>query len=75
MLQVFLDSITRPEELSALFKYKFAPKSASAQRLKETLARDASKKRCYDFLNMASVEMHTAQKQPIHPSFSFFLSN
>ncbi|KAI8638358.1 farnesyl-diphosphate farnesyltransferase [Parasitella parasitica] len=54
MLQAFLDSITKPSELSALFKYKFAPKSASAQRLQQTLATDASKKRCYDFLNMTS---------------------
>lgn len=54
MLQVFLDSITKPAELQALYKYKFAPKSASAQRLAQTLAKDASKKRCYDFLNMTS---------------------
>lgn len=55
MLKVFLDSITKPAELQALYKYKFAPKSASAQRLAQTLAKDASKKRCYDFLNMVRV--------------------
>ena len=52
MLQAFLDSITKPSELAALYKYKFAPKSSSARRLQQTLAKDAPKKRCYDFLNM-----------------------
>jgi farnesyl-diphosphate farnesyltransferase len=54
MLGVFLDSIAKPAELAALYQYKFAPKSASAQRLQQTLAKDASKKRCYDFLNMVN---------------------
>lgn len=54
MLQAFLDSITKPSELAALYKFKFAPKSPSARRLQQTLAKDASKKRCYDFLNMTS---------------------
>ncbi|EPB91696.1 bifunctional farnesyl-diphosphate farnesyltransferase/squalene synthase [Mucor circinelloides] len=54
MLQAFLDSITKPSELAALYKYKFAPKSSSARRLQQTLAKDAPKKRCYDFLNMTS---------------------
>lgn len=52
MLQAFLDSLTKPSELAALYKYKFAAKSAPAKRLQQTLAKDASKKRCYDFLNM-----------------------
>lgn len=56
MLQAFLDSITKPSELAALYKYKFAPKSSSARRLQQTLAKDASKKRCYDFLNMVRRE-------------------
>ncbi|KAI9476122.1 MAG: farnesyl-diphosphate farnesyltransferase [Benjaminiella poitrasii] len=54
MLQAILDSITKPSELSALFQYKFAPKSASATRHQQSLERDASKKRCYGFLNMTS---------------------
>ncbi|OBZ88805.1 Squalene synthase [Choanephora cucurbitarum] len=54
MLQALLDSATRPSELSALFKYKFSPKSSSANRLKRALANDASKKRCYYFLNLTS---------------------
>ncbi|KAI8328289.1 farnesyl-diphosphate farnesyltransferase [Blakeslea trispora] len=54
MLQALLDSATRPSELAALFSYKFAPKSSSADRLKRALANDASKKRCYDFLNLTS---------------------
>lgn len=52
MLKVFLDSITKPEELQALCKYKFAPKSASAASLQRTLAQDTSKKSCYEFLNL-----------------------
>lgn len=52
MLQAFLDSLTKPSELAALYKYKFSAKSAPAKRLQQTLAKDASKKRCYDFLNM-----------------------
>lgn len=51
-MQVFLASITKPAELQALYKYKFAPKSASAQSLHRSLAQDALKKRCYEFLNM-----------------------
>jgi farnesyl-diphosphate farnesyltransferase len=54
MLQVFLDSITKPAELQALYKYKFATKSASAQRLEQTLAKDAPKRQCYHYLNLAS---------------------
>lgn len=52
MLSVILNSITRPEELAALYQYKFAPKTDAQIRLQQTLAKDASKKRCYDFLNM-----------------------
>lgn len=55
MLQVFLDSITKPAELQALYKYKFAAKSASARRLEQTLAKDASKRQCYYYLNMVSL--------------------
>ncbi|KAG1145759.1 hypothetical protein G6F61_002148 [Rhizopus arrhizus] len=54
MLSVILNSITRPEELAALYQYKFAPKTDAQIRLQQTLAKDASKKRCYDFLNMTS---------------------
>ncbi|KAG1052755.1 hypothetical protein G6F46_000194 [Rhizopus delemar] len=54
MLSVILNSITRPEELVALYQYKFAPKTDAQIRLQQTLAKDASKKRCYDFLNMTS---------------------
>lgn len=54
MLKAILDSVTRPEELSALLKYKFAPKSESVQRFKASLAKDASKQRIYYYLNMAS---------------------
>ncbi|KAG2235941.1 farnesyl-diphosphate farnesyltransferase [Thamnidium elegans] len=53
-MQAFAASITKPSELHALYKYKFAPKSPSAQRLKQSLAQDALKKRCYEFLNMTS---------------------
>lgn len=59
MLKAFLDSITKPEELQALLKYKFAPKSASAVGLQQTLAQDTSKKSCYDFLNLVkNIFMH-----------------
>ncbi|KAI8880196.1 farnesyl-diphosphate farnesyltransferase [Backusella circina FSU 941] len=54
MAQVFIDSITKPSEIKALFQYKFAGKSPSARRLQQTLAKDASKKRCYFYLNMTS---------------------
>ncbi|KAI7903263.1 farnesyl-diphosphate farnesyltransferase [Cokeromyces recurvatus] len=54
MLQAILDSVTKPSELAALFQYKFAHKSPSAIRHQQSLDRDASKKRCYDFLNMTS---------------------
>jgi farnesyl-diphosphate farnesyltransferase len=52
MAQVFIDSLTKPSEIKALFQYKFAGKSPSAQRLHQTLAKDALKKRCYGFLNL-----------------------
>ncbi|KAI8977072.1 farnesyl-diphosphate farnesyltransferase [Mycotypha africana] len=54
MLGVILESITRPSEVAALLQYKFAPKSSSTERLKQSLANDASKKECYKYLNMTS---------------------
>jgi hypothetical protein len=76
MLQAFLDSLTKPSELAALYKYKFAAKSASAKRLQQTLAKDASKKRCYDFLNMvkeiSAWFFSLRGKGVINPTFFFF---
>ncbi|KAI8394121.1 farnesyl-diphosphate farnesyltransferase [Radiomyces spectabilis] len=54
MLSAFLDSITKPAEIKALLNYKFSPKSENKRRHQQALAADASKKRCYDFLNMTS---------------------
>ncbi|KAI9488419.1 farnesyl-diphosphate farnesyltransferase [Zychaea mexicana] len=54
MLNAFVQSITRPSELQALFSYKFAPKTENIRRHRQNLTKDENKKRCYDFLNMTS---------------------
>ncbi|KAI8074271.1 farnesyl-diphosphate farnesyltransferase [Gilbertella persicaria] len=54
MLKAFLDSATRPSEIAALVEYKFSSKANINKRLEKRLAGDASKKRCYEFLNLTS---------------------
>ncbi|CDH57248.1 squalene synthetase [Lichtheimia corymbifera JMRC:FSU:9682] len=54
MLSAILQSLTRPSELQALVSYKFAPKSENIRIHQDNLAKDESKRRCYDFLNKTS---------------------
>ncbi|KAI9269362.1 farnesyl-diphosphate farnesyltransferase [Sporodiniella umbellata] len=53
-LSAILNSITRSDELLAIYEYKFAPTTDAKRRLLQTLTKDASKNRCYDFLNRTS---------------------
>ncbi|KAI9315186.1 farnesyl-diphosphate farnesyltransferase [Dichotomocladium elegans] len=54
MLNVLLQSITKPSELQALITYKFSSKSENISRHQERLATDEGKRKCYEFLERTS---------------------
>lgn len=69
MLSAILQSLTRPSELQALVSYKFAPKSENIRIHQDNLAKDESKRRCYDFLNKVQQIIVLSSNEYLHPLF------